>query len=393
MQIKSMRELPVEEKRVLVRVDYNVPLDKEGNITDDTRIVASLPTIRYLVNRRAKVVLASHLGRPDGKVVDSMRLNPVARRLAELLNQEVLKLDDCIGPKVREEIAELPPGGVMLLENIRFYPGEEKNDPAFVQELADLADFYVNDAFGTAHRAHASTAGIAELLPSGAGFLLEKEFNFLYTTLEKPRRPFTAIVGGAKVSSKIGVLEHLMDKVDTLLIGGAMAFTFLKSLGRNVGASKVEEDKLELAKEIILLAASKGVGFILPVDAVAAETFSPEAATAIVDFQNFPPGWMGLDIGPATVERFAAYIRRAGTILWNGPLGVFEMEPFAKGTAQVARLLAESDGITIIGGGDSVAAVHQLGYADKMTHISTGGGASLEMIEGKVLPGVAVLMK
>jgi len=385
----------VSGKRVLVRADFNVPLDDAGNITDDTRIRAALPTIQDLTAKGAKVILASHFGRPKGKVVEGMRLTPVAKRLSEKLGQDVVKCDDCIGDDVASKIAGLENGQVALLENVRFYDGETSNDPEFAKKLAANADLYVNDAFGTAHRAHASTAGVTEYLsPSVAGSLIEKELKFLQDTVDNPQRPLAAIVGGSKVSSKIGVIETLLDKVDKIFIGGGMIFTFYKARGINVGASLVEEDKLDLAKKLEAKAKEKGVDFLLPTDIVVADKFAADANTQIVSVDSIPDGWMGLDIGPDSIKTFQAALADCKSVIWNGPMGVFEMEAFAKGTNGIATTLAGLTGtgcITIIGGGDSVAAVEQAGLAEKMSHISTGGGASLELLEGKTLPGIAAL--
>ena len=385
----------VSGKRVLVRADFNVPLDDAGNITDDTRIRAALPTIQDLTAKGAKVILASHFGRPKGKVVESMRLTPVAKRLSEKLGQEVIKCDDCIGDDVATKIAGMQNGQVALLENVRFYDGETSNDPEFAKQLAANADLYVNDAFGTAHRAHASTAGVTEYLsPAVAGSLIEKELKFLQETVDNPQRPLAAIVGGSKVSSKIGVIETLLDKVDKIFIGGGMIFTFYKARGMNVGSSLVEEDKLELATKLEAKAKEKGVEFLLPTDVVLADKFAADANTKTVSVNDIPDGWMGLDIGPDSIKTFQAALADCKSVIWNGPMGVFEMEAFAAGTNGIATTLAGLTGtgcITIIGGGDSVAAVEQAGLADQMSHISTGGGASLELLEGKVLPGIAAL--
>jgi phosphoglycerate kinase len=385
----------VSGKRVLVRADFNVPLDDAGNITDDTRIRAALPTIQDLVSKGAKVVLASHFGRPKGKVVESMRLTPVAARLSEKLGQDVIKCDDCIGDEVASKISGMENGQVALLENVRFYDGETDNDPEFAKQLAANADLYVNDAFGTAHRAHASTAGVTEYLsPAVAGSLIEKELKFLQETVDNPQRPLAAIVGGSKVSSKIGVIETLLDKVDKIFIGGGMIFTFYKARGMSVGSSLVEEDKLELAKKLEAKAKEKGVEFLLPTDVIVADKFAADANTQTVSVDSIPDGWMGLDIGPDSVKTFQEALADCKSVIWNGPMGVFEMEAFAKGTTGIATTLAgltDKGCITIIGGGDSVAAVEQAGLADKMSHISTGGGASLELLEGKTLPGIAAL--
>jgi phosphoglycerate kinase len=382
-------------KRVLVRVDFNVPLDDQGNITDDTRIRAALPTIQYLTKNGAKVILASHFGRPKGKVVDSMRLTPVAKRLSELLGQEVIKCDDCIGDAVSSAVAGMQNGQVALLENVRFYAEEEKNDPEFAKKLASVADLYVNDAFGTAHRAHASTEGVTHYLkPSVAGFLIEKELQYLQSAIENPQRPLAAIIGGSKVSSKITVIETLLEKVDKLLIGGGMIFTFYKARGLSVGKSLVEDDYLDLAKTLEAKAKEKGVALLLPTDVVIADNFAADANAQTVSVEQIPDGWMGLDIGPDAIKVFQDALKDCKTVIWNGPMGVFEFDQFAKGTEAIARSLADltkTGATTIIGGGDSVAAVEKVGVADQMSHISTGGGASLELLEGKVLPGIAAL--
>ncbi|WP_066633381.1 phosphoglycerate kinase [Desulfolucanica intricata] len=391
MPKKSVQDIDVNGKRVFVRVDFNVPLNDQGEVTDDTRIRAALPTIQYLIDHRAKVILASHLGRPKGNVVEKYRLTPVALRLSELLGKEVIKTDDCIGEEVKAAVDKMQEGDVLLLENVRFYPGEEKNEAGFAKSLAELAEVYVNDAFGTAHRAHASTRGIADFLPAAAGFLMEKEIRMLGSALEDPKRPFVAIIGGAKVSDKISVIDNLLEKVDKLLIGGGMANTFFKAQGYNVGKSLLEADKVELAKELINKARARGVEFLLPVDVVTALAASPDAEPRVVAVDSIPEEYMALDIGPETVKKFGEALKGSGTVVWNGPMGVFEMEPFAKGTEAVARAMADSGAITIVGGGDSAAAVEKTGLADKMTHISTGGGASLEFLEGKELPGVVVL--
>lgn len=384
---KTVRDIEVEAKRVLVRVDFNVPLAR-GRVTDDTRIRAALPTINYLLDHRAKVILMSHLGRPKGKVVGELRLDPVAERLAELLDRPVRKLDDCIGPEVEAAVAEMQPGDVILLENTRFHPEERANDPAFARKLASLADVFVNDAFGAAHRAHASTVGVAEYLPSVAGFLMEKEIAVLGQALAAPEHPFVAILGGAKISSKIGVIDNLLTKVDGLLIGGGMANTFLKAQGHEVGQSLVEDDSLDVARETLERAGKK---LTLPVDAVVADRFDAEADSKVVPVDQVPNDWLILDIGPGTVELFKRELASARTVVWNGPLGVFEFPRFAAGTEAIARFLADLEATTIIGGGDVVAAVGQAGVADRIAHVSTGGGASLEFLEGKPLPGVAAL--
>jgi phosphoglycerate kinase len=384
---KTIRDIDVEGKRVLVRVDFNVPLD-QGKVADDTRIRAALPTIQYLTEQGAKVILMSHLGRPKGKVKEDLRLTPVAERLADLLDRPVAMAVDCVGEEVETAVDRLRPGDVLLLENLRFHPGEEANDPRFVSQLASLGEVYVNDAFGTAHRAHASTEGVAHHLPAVAGFLMEKELNFLSKALERPEHPFVAILGGAKISDKIGVVDNLLGKVDTLLIGGGMANTFLKAQGHQVGQSLVEEESLPLAQELLDKAGRK---LVLPVDVVVADRFDAEAQSKIVSVEEVPANWRILDIGPATVERFAQELYTAKTVVWNGTMGVAEFPRFAAGTEGIIEMLAESQATTIVGGGDTAAAVQQAGLAEKMTHVSTGGGASLELLEGKVLPGVAAL--
>jgi phosphoglycerate kinase len=397
MSKKTLANLSASEisgKRALVRVDFNVPLDEQGNITDDTRIRAALPTIKDLMQKGAKVILASHFGRPKG-VDDKLRLTPVAKRLSELLGQEVVKTDDCIGDEVAAKVGALQNGQVLLLENVRFYKEEEKNDPEFAKKLAANADFYVNDAFGTAHRAHASTEGVTHYLsPSVGGYLIEKELQYLQSAIENPQRPLAAIIGGSKVSSKIGVIETLLEKCDKLIIGGGMIFTFYKARGLNVGKSLVEEDKLELAKTLEAKAKERGVTFLLPTDIVSADKFAPDANATTVSIENIPADGMGLDIGPDSVKVFQAALADCKTVIWNGPMGVFEFDKFAAGTEAIAHTLAEigkTGTTTIIGGGDSVAAVEKVGLADQMSHISTGGGASLELLEGKVLPGIAAL--
>ncbi|MCB8751908.1 phosphoglycerate kinase [Planktothrix agardhii] len=395
MSKKTVADLSASDlsgKRVLVRVDFNVPLDN-GSITDDTRIRAALPTIQDLTSKGAKVILTSHFGRPKG-VDESLRLTPVAARLSELLGKPVKKFDDCIGDEVTQAVAAMENGDVAVLENVRFYAEEEKNDPEFAKQLASVADLYVNDAFGTAHRAHASTEGVTHHLPSVAGYLIEKELKFLQGAIEEPKRPLAAIVGGSKVSSKIGVIEALLDKCDKLLLGGGMIFTFYKARGLNVGNSLVEEDKLELARELEAKAKEKGVAFLLPTDVIIADKFAPDAEAKTVSINDIPDGWMGLDIGPDSIEVFQKALGDCKTVIWNGPMGVFEFEKFAAGTKAIALTLADltkTGTITIIGGGDSVAAVEQLNLGEQMSHISTGGGASLELLEGKVLPGIAAL--
>ena len=392
--LASLSAADISGKRALVRVDFNVPVDDQGHITDDTRIRAALPTIQDLTQKGAKVILTSHFGRPKG-VDEKLRLTPVAQRLSELLGQEVIKTDDCIGDDVAAKVAALDNGQVLLLENVRFYKEEEKNDPEFAQKLAANADFYVNDAFGTAHRAHASTEGVTKFLsPSVAGYLVEKELQYLQSAIEAPQRPLAAIIGGSKVSSKIGVIETLLEKCDKLIIGGGMIFTFYKARGLSVGKSLVEEDKLELAKSLEAKAKERGVALLLPTDIVSADKFAPDANATTVSIENIPADGMGLDIGPDSVKVFQAALADCKTVIWNGPMGVFEFDKFAAGTEAIAHTLAEigkTGAITIIGGGDSVAAVEKVGLADQMSHISTGGGASLELLEGKILPGIAAL--
>lgn len=391
--ISDLRDGELKGKRVLVRVDFNVPLDKQLNITDDMRIRAALPTIRYLIERGAKVVLVSHLGRPDG-VTEGLRMNPIAKRLEELLGRKVVKLDDSIGEGVETAISKMADGEVIMLENVRFHPEEEENDAAFSRKLAALADVYVNDAFGTAHRAHASTEGVARILPGVCGFLIRKELEVMGKSLDDPRRPFVAIIGGAKVSSKIMVIRNLARKVDTLIIGGGMIYTFLKAQGIEVGKSLVEEKFLEQARGIWAeLKAMTRLKLIVPVDVVIAPELSAGAPAKVVPIDRIPADMMGVDIGPETVEQFREEIRRAGTIIWNGPVGVFEIEQFARGTNEIAAALASSGAVTIIGGGDSASAVEKAGVADRITHISTGGGASLEYLEGRELPGIAILQE
>jgi len=391
MNKKTIRDIDVKGKRVFCRVDFNVPM-QDGKVTDDTRIRAALPTIQYLSEQGAKVILASHLGRPKGKVVEEMRLNAVAERLSELFGKKVVKTDEAYGEEVKKAIEQMNEGDVLLLENVRFYPGEEKNDPELAKAFAELADIYVNDAFGAAHRAHASTEGIAHYLPAVAGFLMEKEIEVLGKALSNPERPFTAIIGGAKVKDKIGVIENLLDKVDNLIIGGGLSYTFTKAQGYEIGKSLLEEDKIELAKSFIEKAKEKGVNFYMPIDAVVADAFSNDANTKVVDIAEIPSDWQGLDIGPKTRELYRDVILGSKLVIWNGPMGVFEMDAFAGGTKAVAQALADAqDTYSVIGGGDSAAAVEKFDLADKMSHISTGGGASLEFMEGKQLPGVVAL--
>ncbi|MEK3763474.1 phosphoglycerate kinase [Solibacillus sp. FSL K6-4121] len=387
---KSMNDVDVKGKRVFVRVDFNVPME-EGKITDETRIRAAVPTIEQLVSAGAKVILASHLGRPKGEVNEDMRLTAVGERLSELMGKPVSKLDESIGTDVEAAVNNMQDGDIILLENVRFHKGEEKNDETLAKEFAKLADLYVNDAFGAAHRAHASTEGIAKHVPAVSGLLMEKELDVLGKALSNPERPFTAIIGGAKVKDKIGVIENLLDKVDHLIIGGGLVFTFVKAMGHDIGKSLLEEDKIELAKGFIEKAKEKGVQLHMPVDAVVANEFSKDADTKVVAIDAIPSDWMGLDIGPKTAENYAEVIKQSKLIIWNGPMGVFEMEKFANGTKTVADAMATTDGYTIIGGGDSAAAVEKFEVASKMDHISTGGGASLELMEGKELPGIVAL--
>ena len=394
MDKKTIRDIDLAGKRVLVRVDFNVPLDSQQHITDDTRIRAALPTIRYLLDQGAAVILMSHLGRPDGRVVDTLRLAPVTQRLGELLGRPVEMAAESVGPAVEAQARALQPGQVLLLENLRFHKEEEKNDPGFARQLAALGEVYVNDAFGTAHRAHASTEGVTRYLPGAAGFLMEKEINFLGSALEHPRRLFAAIIGGAKVSDKIVVLERLISMVDTLLIGGGMANTFLKAEGFEIGDSLFEASKLDVARDLIAKARQRGIKFLLPVDVVVADRFAADATYKVVSHDNVPESWRILDIGPKTIEAFREALADAQTIVWNGTLGVAEMPAFAKGTNALIEILAErtrAGATTIIGGGDSAAAVEEAGASEKMTHVSTGGGASLEFLEGRTLPGVAAL--
>ncbi len=392
MAKKTIEDVNLQGKRVLVRVDFNVPLTEDGAVADDKRIVAALPTIRYLLEHHAKVILCSHLGRPKGKVNPKYSLAPVGARLAALLpDTRVWMADDVIGESARAAISDMKDGEIVLLENLRFHKEEEANDPAFAKELASLAELYVSDAFGTVHRAHASTAGVASYLPAVAGFLIGKELGVMGEALENPQRPFVAILGGVKVSDKIGVITNLLNKCDQLIVGGAMAYTFFKAKGWETGTSVVDEDSVELASSLMRQASEKGVELLLPVDTVIADKFDADAAHKTVASDQIPAGWMGMDIGEKTVALFTDVIVKAKTVIWNGPMGVFEFPAFAEGTKGVARACAACEGTTIIGGGDSASAVKKLGFADRMTHISTGGGASLEFLEGKTLPGVAVL--
>ena len=389
---KTIEDIDVNRKRVLVRCDFNVPQDEEGNITDDRRIIAALPTIKYLMEHNAKVILCSHLGRPKGEFNMKYSLKPIAKRLSELLGKKVHMADDVIGDSAKCLVASLREGDVMLLENVRFHKEEEANDMAFSKALAELADVYVNDAFGTAHRAHASTEGVAKYLPAVCGYLIQKEINVMGKALNNPVRPFVAILGGKKVSDKINVITNLIDKVDELLIGGGMAYTFFKAKGYEIGKSICEDDKVELAKELMEKAAHKGVKLLLPIDNVVATEFSNDAESKVVASNEIPADWEGVDIGPETVKLYGDALKNAKTVIWNGPMGVFEFDKFAVGTNEIAKILGGLDAITIIGGGDSAAAIEKGGFADKMTHISTGGGASLEFLEGKELPGIACLL-
>lgn len=391
-----MRKLTVEDinvsgKRVFVRVDFNVPMDADRNITDDRRIASAVPTIRHLMDQGAKVILASHLGRPKGKFDPTATLDPIAERLSKLLGREVPKLNDCIGPEVESRVAEMKPGDVILLENVRFHKEEEANDAEFARKLASLADVYVNDAFGTAHRAHASTEGIARHIPGVAGLLMRKEIEIMGQALANPRRPFVAILGGKKVSDKIAVIENLIELADSIIIGGGMAYTFLKAQGFEVGKSILDSERVGFASDALRKAVEKGVAIHLPVDIVVADAFAADANKKTVPADAIPADWEGVDIGPASIELFSKVIAEAGTVVWNGPMGVFEMEPFAQGTIGIARAMTQSKAVTIVGGGDSAAACEQFGFAEQMAHVSTGGGASLEFLEGKVLPGVAAL--
>ena len=390
---KTVEDIDVTGKRVLVRCDYNVPFDSEGNITDTKRIDESIKTLRYLIDHNAKVIICSHRGRPKGTVKPELSLAPTIPYLSKVLGQQVQMATDVVGESAKALCSNLQEGQVMMLENVRFEKGEEANDPAFAKELASLADIYVNDAFGTSHRAHASTAGVAAYLPAVCGYLIQKELQVLGNALNHPARPFVAILGGAKVSDKIGVITALLDKIDVLIVGGGMAYTFTNALGYSIGNSLCEPDKLELAKDIMAKAKEKGVNFLIPVDNVIANKFAEDAQWQIVDSDQIPEGWMGLDIGPKSAEIFAHAIEHAGTVFWNGPLGVSEWKNFAEGTFKVAQALAHSDAYSIIGGGDSAAAVEKLGFAKQMSHISTGGGASLELVEGLELPGIACLME
>lgn len=387
----TIEDLNIKGKRLFIRADFNVPLDENLVITDDSRIRSTLPTINYAIDEGAKVILASHLGRPKGKVDPKYSLAPVAKRLQRLLNKEVIFVEDCVGPRVENAISKMKEGDVVLLENLRFHPEEEKNDETFAKALADLCDYFINDAFGAAHRAHASTAGIAKYVTSAAGFLLKKEIEYLKGVVNNPVRPFVAVLGGAKVSGKIGVLENLADKVDKVIVGGGMAYTFIKAKGYEVGDSLVETEMLDLARKIMDKLKHKGVKFYLPVDSVIAETIDQYAETKIVPNQELPKGWKALDIGPASVKLFVEALQNAKTIIWNGPMGVFEIDSFSRGTMAIARAVADAYALTIVGGGDTDFAVHKAGVSDSISFISTGGGASLELLEGKDLPGISSL--
>ena len=389
---KTVRDIDVRGKKVLIRCDFNTPIDENGHLTDERRIQGALPTLRYLITSGAAVIVVSHLGRPKGQVNPKYTLAPVAKRLAELLKLPVSLAQDVIGPDADRLCAEIQPGQIVMLENVRFHKEEEKNDPVFSQKLASYADVYVNDAFGTSHRAHSSTAGVAAYLPAVCGFLIEKEISVIGKALTNPARPFVAITGGAKVSDKIGVVNALIDQCDTVIIGGAMSYTFLRALSGRLGTSPCELDKLDLASDILVRAMEENVRLALPEDLVATETFAADAQPHIVPSRQVPDNMGGMDMGPNTIEKFKKYLKDAGTVVWNGPLGVFEFEQFATSTREIARAVAESGAVSIIGGGDSAAAIEQLGFSDRVTHISTGGGASLELIEGKELPGIACLM-
>ena len=392
MNKKTVKDIDLKGKKVFVRCDFNVPMDENQNITDNTRIVAALPTIKYLLEQNCKLILASHLGRPKGEFKPEFSLAPVAKELSKLLGQEVIMAKDVIGEDAMSKATNLKEGEILLLENVRFHKEETDNDPEFSKKLASMAEVYVNDAFGTAHRAHASTTGIASYLPAVAGFLIEKELKFLGNAVNNPERPFVAILGGAKVSDKIGVIDSLIEKVDTLMIGGGMAYTFFKAQGLEVGNSICEMDKLDLAKEAMEKAKQKGVKLMLPVDTKIGKEFKADTESKVVSYKEIPAGWEGFDIGPETIKMYEEELKTAKTVVWNGPLGVFEFDQFAVGTNAIAKILSEIDATTIIGGGDSAAAVKKAGLEDKMTHISTGGGASLEFLEGKKLPGIEALM-
>ncbi len=392
MNKKTVKDIDVKGKKVLVRCDFNVPYNEERVITDNRRIVAALPTIKYLLENNCKVILCSHLGRPKGEVKPEFSLDIVAKELSKLLGQEVKLAKDVVGESAQELVSNMKEGEVVLLENVRFEAGEEKNDPELSKKLASFAEIFVNDAFGTAHRAHSSTAGVADYLPAVSGFLIEKELNFMGDALENPARPFVAILGGKKVSDKIGVIDSLLEKVDTLMIGGGMAYTFFKSMGYNVGNSICELDKLDLAKELMEKAKAKGVKLMLPVDTKVGKEFKPDTESKVVKYTEIPDGWEGFDIGDETIALYSEELKKAKTVIWNGPLGLFEFEQFANGTNSIAKVLADVDAVKIIGGGDSAAAVEKAGLSEKFTHVSTGGGASLEFLEGKKLPGIECLL-
>ncbi|MBL7006439.1 MAG: phosphoglycerate kinase [Spirochaetia bacterium] len=393
MNLRTVKDLDLQGKKVLIRVDFNVPL-KEGVVTDTTRIESALPTIRYILEQEGtSLIVMTHLGRPKGVFDSTYSLSPVAVKFSELIGREVIMAPDCIGKEVQKLAEGLKPGQILLLENVRFHKEETENDSEFSEELASLGDVYINDAFGTAHRAHASTEGITKYLPSAAGFLIEKETKFFAPLLDSPDKPFVAIIGGAKVSSKIGVLESLLKTCDTLIIGGGMSFTFLTVLGKSIGNSLFEEDYLETAEKLLEKAKAVGVEIVLPVDHIAANTFSEDAEAVLIDDMNIPEGMLGLDIGPKTLEKIGIILEKAASIIWNGPMGVFEFEKFSKGTIAVAEMVASCKGTTVVGGGDSVAAVNKFGFSNRIDHVSTGGGASLEFLEGKVLPGLAALQK
>ena len=392
MSKKTVKDIDLKGKKVLVRCDFNVPMDEQKNITDNTRIVAALPTIKYLLENNCAIILCSHLGRPKGEFKPEFSLQPVAKELARLLDKEIIMAKDVIGEDATSKAADLKQGEILLLENVRFHREETDNDEEFSKKLAEMAEVYVNDAFGAAHRAHASTAGVAQFLPAVSGFLIEKELKFLGNAISNPERPFVAILGGAKVSDKIGVIDSLLEKVDTLMIGGGMAYTFFKAQGYGVGDSICELDKLDLATELMAKAKEKGVKFMLPVDTKIGKEFKPDTKSKIVPWTEIPDGWEGFDIGTKTIEMFSEELKNAKTVVWNGPVGLFEFDQFAVGTSSIAKVLSEIDATTIIGGGDSAAAVKKAGLEDKMTHISTGGGASLEFLEGKKLPGIECLL-
>lgn len=392
MNKKTVRDIDVQGKKILLRCDFNVPLDKDMNITDNRRIISSLETIKYLLEHNAKIIICSHLGRPKGEYKKEFSLEPIAKELSKLLVKKIKFAQDSIGDSAKKLTQNMDNREIILLENLRFYKEEEKNDPEFSKQLADLAEIYVNDAFGSVHRAHSSTEGVAHYLPAVCGFLIEKEIQYMSNALKDPKRPFVSILGGVKVSDKIGVIENLLDKIDTLLIGGAMAYTFIKANGGQIGNSVCEYDKLELAKEIMSKAEQKNVKLLLPVDTKISTEYSNEAETQVVNSYKIPEGWEGLDIGPNTIDIYSKILNNAKTIIWNGPLGVCEFPKFVVGTQEIAKVVAEADAVSIIGGGDSAAAIEQLGLADKMTHISTGGGASLEFLEGKSLPGIECLL-